>query len=127
MASMNFISSDLADSIALKVTESGYKQQIILAVYVNIGNLSSEEYHNVISKIQKTFSDNKKQENIIHYIIPVRDQPTRIECIYPHFISSSETLVKDFKESIDNLGDKYHDFFRHMFSFKNELLIEKIK
>ena len=123
---MNINHSSVIDSITSNVIESGYKQQIILAVYINVGNLSDEETQNYIAKIQRTFSEDKRQENIIHYIIPVKDQSTKVECIYPNFISSSETLTKDFKESIDNLGDKYQVFFRHMFSFKNELLIEKI-
>lgn len=123
------INGQIIDKITEKVIEKGFKQQIILAVYLNIPEyFGYEETENVIRKTQETFDNNKvNNSNIIHYIIPVKDQPTKIECIYPKFSPTRDELVKDFKDSIDNLGDKYHDFFRHLFSFKNELLIEKVK
>jgi len=55
--------------------------EIILAFYINIGNLEQKRVSDVINEISKKLSGN---DTFVKYFIPIYDGETRIECIHPN-------------------------------------------
>lgn len=64
--------------------------KIILSAYINIGNLDEDEANQYLTKIKEHI----KTKGIIYHIIPVRDQETKIECVYPNLVSDKKTKEK---------------------------------
>ncbi len=61
------------------------KDCIILAVYLNVGNLDAADVYTYVEKTRKEIegaNDKVKLEGVVHYFIPVRDGDTRIEKIH---------------------------------------------
>jgi len=59
-------------------------QPIIIVCYINVGNMPDYDMKRYMEKIARMIKPTKKMsKEIIHYITPVRDQETRIECINP--------------------------------------------
>lgn len=82
----------------------------ILVFYINVGNASPQEVNEIIANVRKTINSNEEdKEKIMHYIIPVRDQETKIECLnFPLFISN-EKMKEDILNKmkiIDNRLDR---------------------
>lgn len=70
--------------------------KIILAAYINIGNLDESDINKYMGKIRDTMSINKFFEL---FLVPVRDQETYIECVYPNFVYDEE-LKNKAKEAL---------------------------
>lgn len=62
-------------------------EKIILVFYLKIGNMSEE---NAVSIIEKFRLELEREENIIYYIIPIRDGETKVECINPKLVSEED-------------------------------------
>ena len=66
------------------------KSDIILVFYLNIGNLDNQDKEIYIKEI----SQKLKKPGFTQYFIPVRSaQETRVECIYPSSVNSSNNNV----------------------------------
>lgn len=76
------------DLIALLIPPA---EKIVLAVYVNVGNMDNEDVKFHMTKIQEKLSSDK---GFKYFFIAVRDQETRIECVYPNFINNDEVTAK---------------------------------
>ena len=80
-------------------------EKIVLAVYINVGNMNSEDVKFHMSKIQEKMSADK---GFKYFFIAVRDQESRIECVYPNFVHNDEIAAKlnkcldDITNSIKN-------------------------
>jgi hypothetical protein len=76
------------------------KKEIILAAYININNIPPTEVDFVMEKI--TFELHKNKFNNIEvkwFTVPVKNQDTRIECVYPKYeIIDGQEVVKELKE-----------------------------
>lgn len=66
------------------------QKKMVLAFYINVGNMEHSDVKPYIENIKKLATN----KNEIHYFIPVRDQETRIECIYPNFTNDEEIKSK---------------------------------
>ena len=80
-------------------------EKIILVHYINVGNKSPEKVSQMMAEINAVLS---KEENIIHYVYPVRDQETRVECINPKLVSeedynSTKEVLKRNQEIVTRL------------------------
>lgn len=64
------------------------KSGIILVFYVNIGHMPMHEVENYILNLTAKL----KKPGFTQYIIPVRDQESKVECIYPTTNSDNTTL-----------------------------------
>ena len=64
----------------------------IIVFYINVGNLSQEEVAKTIDSVRELIKPTEEDEDkVIHYIIPVRDSETRVECINaPTFIADKK-------------------------------------
>src|ERR1035437_7753534 len=75
------------------------KQLVILIAYINVGNMSilksRERLIPIRGELEKMFSSDVQDETgtiIKHIVIPVNNQSTSIECIFP--------IVEDLPEEI---------------------------
>jgi hypothetical protein len=81
-------------------------EKIVLAVYVNVGNMNSEDVKFHMGRIQKSLGSDK---GFKYFFIAVRDQETRIECVYPSFVSNDEITAKlniCLDDIIKNINDE---------------------
>lgn len=75
--------------------------KIILAFYVNVGNLSQEGVEIVMKKFKEDFHN----EEFVQYFIPIIEGETRVECVYPKFITS-----KKQEEEIEKTTSRLNNF-----------------
>jgi hypothetical protein len=94
------------------------KQEIILLVYyINISNIPSGELEEYIYRIHEQFDQIIWPDNFFVkiFLIPVNDQKTHIECVYPlnmndestnkafrALSNASEQLIKFVKDALTN-------------------------
>ena len=79
----------------------------ILVFYINVGNVDPEGVSEIIKKVQDMIKPSKEDEGkLLQYVIPVRDQETKIECVnVPTLIDSKEQLKK-YEAEIKKIDDK---------------------
>lgn len=94
------------------------KDKIILAYYIEVGNLDNDDVGEFISNISESLSD----ENMIQYFIPIRgDEKSRIECVYPKYI-----LKEDLEEDLEiDLEEKFESVIKKLDSYLDNLTNEK--
>ena len=80
----------------------------ILVFYINIpDNASYEESNETIKRVQDLITPSKEdKDKMIQYVIPVRNQETRIECINSSIYINSEENEKKFLDKIKKMDDK---------------------
>ncbi len=63
-------------------------EKTLLTLYLNVGELEAKDIEELCASVSKSLfpKDLIDEANIIVFIIPVRNQETRIECISPKFI-----------------------------------------
>ena len=81
------------------------KQTVILALYLNIGDMSNRLATEHCSYVANALNENDKFEDIHveHYIIPIRDGESRVECIYPSIVAD-DSLKEKYTVTIDRLN-----------------------
>lgn len=79
----------------------------IIVFYINVGHLDPEGVSEIIKKVQDMIKPLPEDaDKVIQYVIPVRDQETKIECINSPVYFSSEEQVKKYKDEIKRMDDK---------------------
>lgn len=73
--------------------------KIMLAVYINVYNMPDEDIKEYARKISAQL---KKDNSYSFFIFPVKDQNTRIECIYPNFVYD-EQIKEKLNICLDNI------------------------
>lgn len=63
-------------------------EQLILVFYINIDNMTTQQAMGYLHDIQQNVKN--KPEGSIQYIIPVKDQETKIECINPKIVTQEQ-------------------------------------
>lgn len=84
------------DLISLLITPP---QDIIVAVYLEIGGLDDKDVEEYLKKAQKTL---KEEKGIKYLIMPTRGQNSKIECIYPNFIYD-EIMKEKMNKCLDGI------------------------
>jgi hypothetical protein len=83
-------------------------EKVILALYVNVGQMSTEEVERHIAKMIKT----APSEDIIQYVIPIREGDNRVECVYPKYVVGEQVdkemsdVLERLNKNLDKLGDE---------------------
>jgi 5-bromo-4-chloroindolyl phosphate hydrolysis protein len=72
---------------------------LILVFYINVGNMSYSDVSNFMEKFIKQIKSDIK-EYITHYIIPIREGDTRLECLNPIRISDDD--YQKIQEKLEN-------------------------
>jgi hypothetical protein len=75
-------------------------EKVILALYVNVGQMSTEEVERHIAKMIKT----APSEDIIQYVIPIREGDSRVECVYPKYVVG-EQVDKEMSDVLERLNN----------------------
>lgn len=80
-------------------------KQIILAFYIDIGNLDSYE----ISTLLKGVEDYHSHLNTLNIFIPIRGE-NRVECLNPQLINEEE--YKEALNFLNTVKKELHEFFQ---------------
>ncbi len=73
--------------------------KIVLAIYINIDNMEAEQVEKYLKKCNAFLEKDKSYK---FFLFPVREQASRIECVYPNFIYDEEMKVK-LNTCLDNI------------------------
>lgn len=91
---------------------------IILAIYINVYNLSKQHIDQILTDMRNSYADMYKDVNkdVKIYYFPVQDQDTRIECVYPpHSINSvnvENELLKLYKLIVNFQNEEAKDLLK---------------
>lgn len=77
-------------------------EKIILIIYLNHSNLSQFEFNQKLDDLKQMLGYNSV--DIITYILPVNDSPTRVECVNPKLVSGEE--YQKAKNVLDEIEQK---------------------
>lgn len=93
------------------------RQTIYFAVYVNIGNASTQKAQEMISEFMRLYTAENplkpKQYEERYFIFPVRDQDTKIEVIFPTPFMTEEQAKA--------LHEKYYERFEDLIAKIDQL------
>lgn len=82
-------------------------EKIILIIYINVDGLSRARGEQVMSEMVNAFGNT---ETILHYIIPVLQGETRIECVNPKLVSEEEYM--DVRKLMEETQVQLKEFFK---------------
>ena len=78
------------------------KKEILMAVYINVGNMPPADVECFMKKALKEVhknDDELKTISIHYYLVPVRgNQESKIECIYPKYTIIADEQAKEAEE-----------------------------
>lgn len=106
------------------------KELIILAIYINVTHMSRLQVDSVVKCMIHDHEDMYKDtnKNVKVYYLPVENQETRIECIYPpHPVNSGSVeneLLKIYKLIVNSKNDEAKEIVRNI---ERKLKFKKIK
>lgn len=88
----------------------------IFALYINVGETSKQKAHENLA----TFRNSINYDNITTWIIPVRNQESKIECIYPGklFDISVFDKLKEIQNNINIYFKEHKDIPNDAHSFE---------
>ena len=71
-------------------------EQMILVFYINVDGITRQQAEQGLYHLSKT----KHPEGSIQYFLPVKNQPTKVECINPKMVTEEqyETMKKELEE-----------------------------
>lgn len=83
----------------IKLKSKIMKKEIILAGYINIGNILASNVDRFIEKMTERVKIDTDTLKVNWIMIPVRNEVTRVECIYPSYV------IVDGQEIVENLQE----------------------
>jgi len=72
--------------------------KIILVHYINIDGVPTQSLQGMMEMVKESLA---KDADIISYIVPVRDEPTRIECVNPKLLRDDDNAWDNVKRILD--------------------------
>ena len=72
--------------------------KIILVHYINIDGVPNSNLGEMMGLVKESLA---KDADIISYIVPVRDEPTRIECVNPKLLKDNDDAWDNVKRVLD--------------------------
>lgn len=72
--------------------------KIILVHYINIDGVPNKDLQGMMEMVKESLA---KDADIISYIVPVRDEPTRIECVNPKLLRDDDNAWDNVKRILD--------------------------
>lgn len=77
--------------------------EILLIVYINIGNMNPNDIHKHIDRIAGMLREGNP-DGVHSYLIPIREGETRVECVNPKMVSESD--YADAKKALDDMIER---------------------
>ncbi len=65
------------------------KDKLILVAYINIGNINDADVSTFVAETAQNLKP-KEDDSILFYVIPVRGEESRLECVNPKLVSEEE-------------------------------------
>jgi hypothetical protein len=72
--------------------------KIILVHYINIDGVPHQDLGQMMEMVRESLA---KDADIISYIVPVKDEPTRIECVNPKLLKHNDDAWYNVKRILD--------------------------
>lgn len=73
---------------------------LIIVFYINVGNMSRMQMEDHLAKVMHEYKT-EQPTNCITYFIAVSDQPTKVECINPKYVTDKE--YKEIRDRLDKI------------------------
>jgi hypothetical protein len=85
-------------------------EKLILAIYVHVGNMSPADIAEHMDRMMGSL--NNKDENILHYVIPIQEGNSRIECLNPKLVLEKDydkiqEIIENNQKIVDEFLNKY--------------------
>lgn len=84
-------------------------EKIILVFYIKVDSILEEQYMKYMEDVIESVKPSDDEQFIIQYFIPVRNEESRIECIYPIFLENEEYKIK-IEKILTKLETKINDY-----------------
>lgn len=81
--------------------------KIILAHYINVDDISDGDLESYVRRFRREIYN--KDDHILNFVYAVKDQPTKVECINPIFLSLEEMerlKIKSYVSKVCKLHKK---------------------
>ena len=85
-------------------------EKIILIHYINIGNIDDTDVQRLMEDVANKLQP-KPEDNIISYLIPIREGETRVECVNPKLVSEED--FSQAKEVLDRNQKIVNDIIKN--------------
>lgn len=72
--------------------------KIILVHYINIDGIPNSNLAEMMELVKESLA---KDADIISYIVPVKEEPTRIECVNPKLLKDDDNAWDNVKRILD--------------------------
>ena len=89
------------------------KEVIILVYYVNTGNLDTEETNEFLSSTHEMFESIEWTDEVFVkvFLIPVRDQRSHLDCIYP--VNMNDMDTNKVFQSLSSASEQLTNFLKN--------------
>ena len=81
--------------------------KIILICYINVKGISAKQIEEITVNFSDILATNK---NAIHYIIPIQQGDSKVECVNPKLVTEEE--YKDVRKLMEDTQVQLQDFFK---------------
>jgi len=102
----------------------------ILVFYMNVGNMSQEDVGNYIRRVKKEAQlKDGDEDQVLSIFVPVRDMPTKVECLNVPTILTTEKQQKHFLDRIkfiDKKLDRISSYFNAEAESRNVITEKRI-
>ena len=90
------------------------KDKIIIVAYVNVGSIHDDDIRAFLKRTAEALKPEDDGSSLF-YIIPVREEDSRIECINPKFVSEEEyeKVRKTCEKISEKLAELENDNCKH--------------
>lgn len=78
---------------------------VLLAVYLNVENADYEQTAEICTKVTTMLSEGTPAY-VKHYVLPVRNQETRVELVYPLNLGREKEKIYDIVQTLKDMDEK---------------------
>jgi len=78
---------------------------VLLAVYLNVENADYEQTAEICTKVTTMLSEGTPAY-VKHYVLPVRNQETRVELVYPLNLGKEKEKIYDIVQTLKEMDEK---------------------
>jgi hypothetical protein len=78
---------------------------VLIAVYLNVGDAEHEQVSEICTKVTNMLSEGTPAY-VKHYVLPVKNQETRIELVYPISLGKEKEKIYDIVQTLKDMDEK---------------------
>ena len=89
------------------------KEEIFMTFYINVDGMTRQQSEQSLYQFTKSLSKETSNYKITNIILPVKNQPTKVEIVNPSITNGD--IIKSFKDLVDTLDDnKYREIIENL-------------